>query len=114
MSEPALITFWLEFLEWFLARTEKFPKKARFTFSNRMDNLALDILENLTEAAYLPRREKIQVLKSSNRKLERLRILLRLSLQRRYINKTSFEYAIRKLEHGGNMLGGWIKERETS
>ena len=42
---------WLDFLEWLLPTTAKLPKHVRFTFVNRIDNLALDIAEDLVEAA---------------------------------------------------------------
>jgi|GEM_PF-5129134 len=37
--EPVLFTHWYEVTKWLLARTEKFPKRVRFTFSSRIDNL---------------------------------------------------------------------------
>ena len=43
---------WTEFLAWLLPTTEKFPHKVRFTFANRIDNLALDVIEDLVEARY--------------------------------------------------------------
>lgn len=113
MKEPQIFVLWYEFVDWLLDRTEKFPKKARFTFVSRIDNLALDILEQIVEAAYSPRAQKIGILRGIDRKLERLRILLRLAAKRRYLNKTSLEHAMRKLETSGKMLGGWIKERHT-
>jgi hypothetical protein len=42
----------MQFLEWLLPTTEKFPKRVRFTFSDRINNLALDIMEDLVEARY--------------------------------------------------------------
>ena len=38
---------WVEFVKWLLPTTEKFPRRVRFTFSNRIDNLALDVVEDL-------------------------------------------------------------------
>ncbi len=112
MKEPSLFVLWYEFLDWLLDRTEKFPKKARFTFTHRIDNLALDFLDDIVEATYSGKSRKLEILKRANLKLEKLRVFLRLSCKRRYINKTSFEHAMRELEKGGKMIGGWIKERE--
>ena len=39
---------WVEFLKWFLPTVEKFPKRVRFTFADRINNLALDIVEDET------------------------------------------------------------------
>lgn len=47
---------WLDFLKWLLLTTDKFPKKSRFTFSDRINNLALNIVEDLVEARYTKQR----------------------------------------------------------
>jgi hypothetical protein len=54
MSHEDLSIFvrWESLLDWLLNATEKFPKRVRHTFSNRMDNMALDITERIIEAAY--------------------------------------------------------------
>ena len=51
-DELQLFIKWTEFLKWLLNTTEKFPKKVRFTFTTRIDNLALDILEDIIEFRY--------------------------------------------------------------
>ncbi len=51
-EEPRLLMFWTEFCNWLFSRTDKFPKKARFSITNRLDNLALDVVEKLIEARY--------------------------------------------------------------
>ena len=48
-----IFTAWMQFLDWLLPTTEKFPKRVRFTFADRIDTLALDIVEDLVEARYL-------------------------------------------------------------
>jgi hypothetical protein len=50
--DPPLFVLWYDFAKWLLAKTEKFPKRVRFSFSNRIDNLALDIIEAIVEARY--------------------------------------------------------------
>ena len=101
---------WVEFMKWLLPTTEKFPKRVRFTFSNRMDNLALDIVEDLVEARYTHR--KADRLKGVNLKLERLRVLLRISHELGFLPHKSYEFAMRSLNDVGRMLGGWIKQQE--
>ncbi|MEI7972935.1 MAG: reverse transcriptase domain-containing protein [Bdellovibrio sp.] len=43
---------WMDFVKWLLVTTDGFPKKARFTFSERMVAIALLIIEDLIEARY--------------------------------------------------------------
>jgi hypothetical protein len=43
---------WTSFLGWLFDVTQKFPRRTRFTFASRLDNLGLDVLEKIIEAAY--------------------------------------------------------------
>jgi hypothetical protein len=100
---------WLDFLEWLLPTTEKFPKKARFNFSLRIDNIALDVVEDLIEARYS--RDKAAILKRANLRLEKLRVLLRLSYKMKYLSHAAYEYAARHINEVGRMIGGWRKQQ---
>jgi hypothetical protein len=42
--------------------------------------------------------------------LERIRLLMRLSYEMRFINLTSYEFGGRQLVELGKLLGGWIKK----
>ena len=65
---PTIFLAWQDFLAWLLPTTAKLPKHVRFTFVNRIDNLALDIAEDLFEARYS--RSKVPVLARANLRLE--------------------------------------------
>ncbi len=105
-----IFTRWMQFLEWLLPTTEKFPKRIRFTFSDRIENLALDIAEDLVEARYS--RDKKTILYRINLRLEKLRILLRLCHSLRYLPHQAYEHASKAINEVGRMLGGWIKEQQ--
>jgi four helix bundle protein len=102
---------WTDFLKWLLHTTEKFPKKARFTFSDRINNLALGIVEELVEARYTS--NKRSILRSANLRLEKLRMLLRISYESRFLSKEAYKHAMYSLNEVGKMLGGWIKQQEA-
>lgn len=106
-----IFVLWTAFLEWLLPTTGKFPKSVRFTFANRIDNLALDVIEDLIEARF--RTDKLQILKRADLKLEKIRILLRLCHNLRYLSTKGYEYASRQLAEAGRMLGGWIRHKES-
>ena len=57
----------MQVLEWLLPTTDRFRKRACFTLANRIDQLAIDVIEDLVEARY------------TCDKLEWLRVLLRRS-----------------------------------
>lgn len=103
---------WMDFLKWILVTTDKFPKSIRFTFVDRIHNLALDVLEDLIQARYSRRR--LILLRRLNVKLEKLRIILRICHELRYLPHKSFQHAIFSLNDIGKMLGGWIKRQEVS
>lgn len=110
-NELPIFTRWTQFLEWLLPATEKFPKRVRFTFADRINNLALDIVEDLVEARYS--RDKQPHLRRINQRLEKLRILLRLCHRMQYLPHQQYEHAMRSLNEVGRMLGGWIKQQEA-
>lgn len=100
---------WTEFIEWLFPHTEKFPKRARFTLALRLENLALDIIEDLVEARYTS--DKRAILRRINLRLEKMRILLRLAHGFRYLSTRSYEFAARTLNQVGSMIGGWIRSK---
>jgi len=103
---------WYEFTKWLLGKTEKFPKRVRFTFSNRINNLGLDVLEDITEVQYIgDRGEKKGHLQRINLKLDRLRILLRMCHDMGILDHKGYEYAARQIDDAGRMTGGWQRER---
>ena len=105
-----VFTRWYRFLGWLLKTTEKFPKRVRFTFSTRLDNMALDVLEKIIEAAYT--KQKTDLLKRANLTVEKMRVLIRLCHEERYLGNRAYEHAVEELFETGKMLGGWIRHQE--
>ena len=58
--------------------SEKSPKRARFTFAERINGIALDLVEDLVDARYS--KNKALILRSANFRLEKLRVLIRTPL----------------------------------
>jgi len=98
---------WYKTTDWLLDKCEKFPRDVRYTISNRIGNLAIDILEEITEAIYT--KERVKKLDSLNLKLEKLRILCRLCHDRHYLSTQQFSYVTQQINEVGKMLGGWLK-----
>ena len=101
---------WMDFMKWLLITTDKFPKSARYNYTNRIVNLAFDILEQLIEARYS--KSKLANLKKVNLQIEKLRILLRISFESRHLSHKVYEQAVFSLNEIGRMVGGWIKQQE--
>ncbi|VVB91472.1 23S rRNA-intervening sequence protein [uncultured archaeon] len=112
-EELQLFVKWSEFLKWLLNTTEKFPKKVRFTFTTRIDNLALDILEDIIEFRYDKKARQSGFMKI-NIKFEKLRILLRMCHELQYLSTKQFEYAVTHINEVGKMAGGWLKGSDAA
>lgn len=102
---------WMDFLKWLLPMTDGLPKKVRFTLSNRINNLALDLVEDLVEARYS--RNKTTALRSANLKLEKLRILIRISFESSLLPQKTYKHSVYSINEVGKMLGGWMKQQEA-
>lgn len=92
-----------------LERTARFPRHLRLTLSQRIENLTLQILEDLTSASW--RRDKDKALRSASDALNRLRILLRLSHAMHLLSDAQFAHAAEEIAVAGRMLGGWLRQR---
>lgn len=109
MDEPALLVLWERVLGDLLDRTAKFPKAVRFSFSARIDGVALDFLERVAEARWAPLARRRELLSTCDLLLVRLHVLLRLAHDRKYIDTGGFEHVVRGVDEAGRMLGGWRK-----
>lgn len=108
-KETPIFSLWMVVTEWTLDRVDDFPKKVRYSISNRVAGLTLDILEQIIEALY--KRRKVSLLREINIKLEKLRVLFRICLNKKYLSLKQFEFIQEKLLEAGKMIGGWIKQR---
>ena len=112
--ELPLFTLWYDFIKLLFTKTEKFPKSVRFSFTNRINNLALDIIEGIVEARYST--AKAEILKRVDLQNEKLRILLRICHDLGYLDHKGYEFSSRKINEAGKMIGGWRnydREREN-
>jgi hypothetical protein len=108
--DPPVFVLWYDFTQWLLGKTAKFPRQVRFSFSNRIDNLALDVIEGLVEARFSAGKQEI--LRRIDLDLEKLRVLLRMCHDQRYLDSRGYEFAAGKINATGRMVGGWRKQQE--
>jgi hypothetical protein len=102
---------WYEFLKNVLLITDKFPKSSRFTFVDRIQNLALDGLSSLVSARYS--KNKLADLTHCNLALENLRILFRICHELQYLSHKQYEGLSKDMVGLGKMLGGWIGQQQN-
>ena len=103
---PALEAHY-RFVAWAVPTLEKFPRSQKFLLGDRIQGVALDVLEALLEATYT--RQRSALLARANLGIEKLRVLFRLAHELRYLDARRYEYAARCLDEVGRKAGAWRK-----
>ena len=108
---PALEAMY-RFLLWLVPTVEAFPRSQKFMLGDRIQSIALTVLEALIEATYSRSRDR--QLSEANLGLEKLRVLFRLAKDLRHLDARRYEHAARSLDEVGRMVGGWIKANRAT
>ena len=103
---------WLEFMSWLILTVDKFPKKTKFTLADRMLNLGLDNVELLVVARYT--KNKFGPLREINLNIEKLRLLMRISFEQKFLSHEGYKQSTYHLNDAGRMVGGWIKQQGSN
>lgn len=88
---------------------KRYPKKYRFTFVNRINDLALDICINLRKCNELPVKKKRDLQINILADIEGLLTLIELSLQRKFIDHDQCSRWTSKVVDVKNLTGAWLK-----
>ena len=89
------------------------PKGDRYAIWQKIENTTLEILEKILTAISLPKNEKADTFEEASRKLNMLRVCIRLSKDVKTIDNKKYIILQEKLDEIGRMLGGWIKSTKT-
>ena len=106
---PVVLVKWYDYAKWLLERVENFPKSQRFVLGQSLAEQAMDVLDLLVEASYAL--DKTEILATANRKMEVLRLTVRMAKDRKLFTAAQFEFSARALNECGRMVGGWLKSR---
>lgn len=96
-----------DFLLYLIPQLSKYPRDQKFLLGDRIETLALDILDDFIVAYYS--KQKIERLRDANLKLERLRYLIRLSHDLKLISNKRYGVISNKINEIGGTAGNWIK-----
>jgi hypothetical protein len=110
MSKPGdypLFNHWILTLDWLMDLAERMPKHLRFSLSQRLLEHSLDVAELIVSVIYSKSRKPL--LAEINRRLELLRILLRICYRRKLISARQYEYISMEIDKAGKMCGGWAR-----
>ncbi|OPZ62390.1 MAG: S23 ribosomal protein [Candidatus Aerophobetes bacterium ADurb.Bin490] len=98
---------WRYIVEYLLEISGKFPKNVRFNLADRITNISLDVLEAIIEAVYT--KKKADALNRANLNIEKIRALLQICMNKKYISIGQYEHISVEVNEAGKMLGGWVK-----
>ncbi|MFA6897719.1 MAG: diversity-generating retroelement protein Avd [Patescibacteria group bacterium] len=96
-----------ELILWIYPAVNKFPKTQRFVLGQQIENTVLNLLKLIIQAN--AEKAKLSYLKQASVELDKLRILIRLTKDLKFLSIKQYEFAIGKINEIGKMLGGWMK-----
>ena len=112
MKDVSELTIYKQFIELIYYTemiTEKYPKVEKLSLVTTIKNTTYDGMKNVLSAYKLyEKKDKLNELNKLDVNLKMLKVLIRLSHKRKYINHKNYESWSRKLNNIGNLLGGWI------
>ncbi len=97
---------------WLIPTLEKFPRSQKFLLGDRIEAHALDVLERLIEATFT--RERQSALRAANLGLEKLRFLIRMSMDLRHLDMRRYEHAAQAIDDVGRLVGSWTRSDNAS
>ena len=107
-KQSPIFTRTSDFTIWLLEHTEKFPKSERFRMAKRLEDSVFSFYELLIEATRSAKRKRLLLLRADV-ELEKLRLYIRMSQQRKLTTISQYHFASGALVEIGNLLGGWLK-----
>lgn len=88
---------------------ERVPKRARYTWGEHCETLAISALNHSAKASYLPKNEKRVVVRELSFTIDLLKIFIRLGNELRIIDYKKYLVRESQLLEIGKMTGGWLK-----
>ena len=92
-----------------ITESKKFPKKARFVFVNRIQNLVLDIYTDLLKINELPLRERRKIFINVLGNTKVLLFLIEMCLKEKYINFHQCEMWSKHCLNVKYLTAAWMK-----
>ncbi len=98
-----------DFLLWLYPLINRLPKHHRTVLGRQIEELGISILLHVLSAniARGAKRKTLQLLISEE--LDKLRILIRLTKDLRFMSIKQYTYAAEKVNEMGKMLSGWMR-----
>ena len=99
-----------DFILYIFPIIDKFPKKQKFVLAQQIQNCMIDIQKLIIQAN--KSRNKIPHLFKIDVELEKLRLLIRLAKDLRFLSIKRYGNISKMINEIGSLLGGWIKSQK--
>jgi hypothetical protein len=93
---------WRYIVAYMLDISGKFPKSMRFNLADRLTNISLNVLETIIEAIYA--KEKADILHRANLYMEKIRALLQICVDKKYISIGQYEHISSEINEAGKIF----------
>ena len=117
-SELSVIVQAKDLCRYIMTVTQKSPKQYRFTFTSRLQNLSMDVIEDIYRAnelfvgggeAQANYQKRLELQRSAMTKARLLAYIAQLALEQKAILPKQYEKISVQSTNVLNLLGGWIK-----
>ena len=105
--EMQVVVLWEQIIHELLDITSRFPKFIRPVVTNRLLNYCFDVLDQLVSAQYSKRVEQGDFLQQANLHLTKIRFLLRISCQEKWLSEGRLLDLNSKIDQVGKGIYGW-------
>lgn len=100
---------YIELINYTYMILEKYPKNAKTSVGKDILNYTFSGMKNIISTyKYYDKEKKINCLTNLDIDLKMLKVLIRVSYKKKYINIRNYEAWSKKLNNLGALLGGWI------
>lgn len=99
----------IELYKIYYGYAQLFPKKDKYTIGATCERYIIEIIEILLGASFLPKQEKLPLIKKANNKFEALKVFIRLLKELNIIDQKKYIILQSIIQEIGKMFGGWIK-----
>lgn len=109
VSELIIYKQFIELIYYTEMITEKYPIMERNSLVSTIKTTTYDGMKNVLSAYKLyDKSDKLKALNNLDINLKILKVLIRVSHKKKYINHKNYEAWSKKINNIGNLLGGWI------
>jgi hypothetical protein len=98
-----------DFYKHLYVNLKQIPKRDRYTWGERCETMALEMISALAKATYAPRPQKQTLIRQASAFVDLLKIYLRLGFDLRVLDQKKYLARQGELQEMGKMLGGWMR-----